>query len=226
MRTQERANFCDGRSLYTCAYGLLHLDAHLNFIIATMTSSRLSLLNQAIEKALIEARKSFSKTESIHACYGDDASIFGGNAVLEQVVDGMLDEIHRKVKGDMQTNLQKHDIEAKLVSIEALVDKFQREQDAAQDKEAKDKATALGALHQVKLPPGLTAEMIVSYRAHAILKDEKERLELELSKVLKETKDLEALYCQAEATVESRVRVVERGSRELERTADLCSIVS
>ena len=153
-----------------------------------MTSSRLALLNQAIEKALIEARKSFSKTESIHACYGDDASIFGGTAVLEEVVDGMLDAIHLKVKEDMQGHLQKHDIEAKLLTVEALMETFQKEQDAAQDKEMRDKETALGALHQIKLPTGLTAEMVVRYQAHAIMKDEKVRLELELSEVLKETK--------------------------------------
>jgi len=191
-----------------------------------MPLSRIALLHLAMDKALMEARSSFSISQAIQECYGDDSSIFGGNAVLEQVVDGMLDKVHLKVKDDMNAKLQQRDIEAKLVNVDVLLDMFQKEENALQEKEYTDRTTALHALQQTKLPPGLTAEMIIEHRAFLIKRDEKESLENELSQLVQEIKDLEELNSEADAALQSRIELVEQKGKDLERTADLCSFVS
>ena len=191
-----------------------------------MPSTRLDLLDQAMEKALIEARNSFSKANAIQECYGDDSSIFGGNAVLEQVVDGMLDKIHTKVKEDMNKKLEKYGIEGKLLVVEALINRFQKEEFVAMEKETTDKETTMEALEQAKLPTGLTAEMIISFRAFNVLKEQRIHLEQEVARVNLEIQVLEALFLQGETTVQNQIQGIEQKSREMERTADLCSILS
>ena len=191
-----------------------------------MPSSRFNLLDQAMEKALIEARNSFSKAKAIQECYGDDSAIFGGNAVLEQVVDGMLDKIHSKVKEEMGKNLEKYGIEGKLLAVEALINRFQKEELVAMETETTDKETTMEALEQAKLPSTLTPEMITSFRAFTVLKEQKNHLEQEVARVNLEIQVLEAQFIQSESTVQNQIQGVEQKSREMERTADLCSILS
>jgi hypothetical protein len=189
-------------------------------------SERYQALLQVMDKALVESKRKFDTNKAIKDCYGEDASIFGGEEMLAKVVDGMVDRVNYKAKDDMQVTLEKENVKQTLIVAEQLMAKFQKIEQDAKVADEKDRQSALDALNHCKLPEGVSPQDVVSYRAYQIMQQEKETLVAELAKVQGETKEMEELLAQSTSVVKGRIKHIESTGKELERAADLCSMVS
>jgi len=192
---------------------------------ATTESMRYQKLLDVIDKALKESRKSFDTSAAIQECYGDDASIFGA-ATLAKLLDSVLDRVNENAKQQVVENMETNGVELKLKQVEQLICTIQQQAAEKKEAEAMDRLSATNALEKAKLPEGILPADIVSHRAYAIMKKERDALDEQLCKMEEETKVMEEQIAMAEKAVKQRLGKVEETGAKLEQTADACSFVS
>jgi predicted nucleic acid-binding Zn-ribbon protein len=97
---------------------------------------------------------------------------------------------------------------------------------AMQEMNEKDRDSARAALEQAQLPEGVKPTDVVKYRAHNIIKEERQKLSNLIEQYRDENNELEKLVRDARAKVESEIVKIEEVSKELDRTADVCATLS
>lgn len=192
----------------------------------TQPERRYDVLMQLIEMAMVRSRKELNTTKLVEASYGDNAAVFGGKEMLAGTMDDMLDKMHEQVlQQDLLDYLQKHGIEALLDRFESIVETLDQE-DAAQAKaEQDDKESAERATDENLLPAGVTLENIVDYKFYQNALKQKEQMTKALQEVQEEIAILEKEQGEMSTQVESQQRVLQETAQELNRSADVCSMV-
>jgi hypothetical protein len=133
--------------------------------------------------------------------------------VQEEVLDGMKE------------SLQKKKVEALLLAVERQV-QCELKQDALQKgQDAADKESAHAALRDAVLPKGVTPDDIIQVQAYKKLKSERNSLLADIERVEREASELETQRAEQSASVDQCMAQVQQVSKELERSADLCSMV-
>jgi hypothetical protein len=186
---------------------------------------RYEQLLTGIDKALQESRSSFNTEKAIEECYGEDASIFG-NATLQKLMDGVIDRVNTKSKGEMLEFLKTQDVGNKLKNIEDLIHLFETQEKEAQEQESSDRESARQALQNAKLLKGMTPQDIVNYHAYQIIQKERNSLEAEIVAVGEESHRMEQQIAEAEQTVKETIAKVETVGAKLCKTADACSFAA
>mmetsp|Transcript_19927 Transcript_19927/g.56320 ORF Transcript_19927/g.56320 Transcript_19927/m.56320 type:complete len:201 (-) Transcript_19927:39-641(-) len=192
----------------------------------TQPERRYDVLMQLIEMAMVRSRKELNTTKLVEASYGDNAAVFGGKEMLAGTMDDMLDKMHEQVlQQDLLDYLQKHGIEALLDRFESIVETLDQD-DAAQAKaEQDDKESAERATDENLLPAGVTLENIVDYKFYQNALKQKEQMTKALQEVQEEIAILEKEQAEMSTQVESQQRVLQETAQELNRSADVCSMV-
>jgi hypothetical protein len=182
-----------------------------------------------LEKALQTSRQKFDAEAAIREVYGDDAAIFGdddNNGMLRSVLDSMLESVHDKVSTQMKTFLQEKDVEKQLSLLDAIIFKLEQ-QDADREKaESRDKHSARQALEDAKLPKGLSPIDMINRKACEKLQQEKEDVLAELAAIEQEIESLEAERQDRTTAMQRTLQTVQAFGKELEKSADKCSMVS
>jgi hypothetical protein len=186
---------------------------------------RYEQLLTVIDKALQESRNSFNTEKAIEECYGEDASIFG-SATLQKLMDGVIDRVNTKSKGEMLEFLTTQDVENRLKNIEDLIHLFETQEKESQEQEWSDRESAQQALQKAKLVEGMTPQDIVNYHAYQIIQKERDALEKDIMAVEEESRKMEEQIAQAEQAVRENIDHVENVGSKLCKTADACSFVA
>lgn len=189
---------------------------------ASSQSVRYQHLMKGIEKVLVESRNKISVKDAVKEGYGDDASVFGEDQI-EGVLEGMLDIVHSSVANEMAQFLQAENVENDIIKVEEILKTFDSMERAMQEMNEKDRESAKAALEQAQLPEGVKPTDVVKYRAYNVIMEEREKVSNLIEQYRDENNELEKLVRDARAKVESEIVKIEEVSRELDRTADVCS---
>lgn len=189
---------------------------------ASSQSVRYQHLMKGIEKVLVESRNKISVKDAVKEGYGDDASVFGEDQI-EGVLEGMLDIVHSSVANEMAQFLQAENVENDIIKVEEILKAFDSMERAMQEMNEKDRESAKAALEQAQLPEGVKPTDVVKYRAYNVIMEEREKVSNLIDQYRDENNELEKLVRDARAKVESEIVRIEEVSRELDRTADVCS---
>jgi len=201
-------------------------------MMATTTSSvRYQRLLSVIEKALSQSKSQLDLEKVIKEIYGDDASIFGNdddsdNNMLSSVIQSMLERVHDQVQESMTEHLQSQNVCQQLVKLEAILHKLEYEQASQQQADEKDKQSARQALEQSKLPKGIQPLDLVNYKAYQRMQQEREVLLNEITQTEKEIQEIKDRQQEQSQAMESRLTKIQQVGQELEKSADVCSMVS
>lgn len=189
---------------------------------ASSQSVRYQHLMKGIEKVLVESRNKISVKDAVKEGYGDDASVFGEDQI-EGVLEGMLDIVHSSVANEMAQFLQAENVENDIIKVEEILQAFDSMEHAMQEMNEKDRESAKAALEQAQLPEGVKPMDVVKYRAYNVIMEERDKVSNLIEQYRDENNELEKLVRDARAKVESEIVKIEEVSRELDRTADVCS---
>ena len=192
---------------------------------ASSDSIRYQQLMKGIDKVLVESRRKISVKDAVKEGYGDDASVFGEDQI-EEVLEGMLDIVHSSVANEMAKFLETENVENDIIKVEEIMKGFCSVERAMQEMNEKDRDSARAALEQAQLPEGVKPTDVVKYRAHNIIKEERQKLSNLIEQYRDENNELEKLVRDARAKVESEIVKIEEVSKELDRTADVCATLS
>jgi hypothetical protein len=192
---------------------------------ASSQSVRYQQLMKGIDKALVESRRKISLKDAVKEGYGDDASVFGEDQI-EEVLEGMLDIVHASISNEMAQFLEAENVENDIMKVEAILKAFDCMERAVQEMNDKDRDSARAALEQAQLPEGVKPTDVVKYRAYNIIKEEAQKLSSLVEQYRDENNELEKLARDARAKVESEIVKIEEVSKELDRTADVCAMLS
>jgi len=204
----------------------------MSTMMATTTSSvRYQRLLSVIEKALSQSKSQLDLEKVIKEIYGDDASIFGNdddsdNNMLSSVIQSMLERVHDQVQESMTEHLQSQNVCQQLVKLEAILHKLEYEQASQQQADEKDKQSARQALEQSKLPKGIQPLDLVNYKAYQRMQQEREVLLNEITQTEKEIQEIKDRQQEQSQAMESRLTKIQQVGQELEKSADVCSMVS
>ncbi len=193
----------------------------------TLKPRRFDLLLQLIETAMTRSRNALNTTELVEASYGDDADIFGGTEMLAGTMDDMLDKIHEQVlRQDLPAYIEKHNIKDILDRVENIIEALDREEEAQALAEQDDQESAIRAMDATLLPAGVTVENVVDYHIYEQALAQKERITKALEELQEEITTLEKEQADSTSQVESQQRLLQQTALELNRSADICSMVS
>jgi flagellar biosynthesis/type III secretory pathway chaperone len=185
-----------------------------------------AVLMQVIEAVMVRSRNALNTTQLVEASYGDDAAVFGGKDMLAGTMDDMLDTLHDQVlQQDLRAYLQNHGIEALLDRFESIFETLDTEDAARAKAELDDKESAGQAIDVSLLPPGVTLEDAVDYNNYQHALKQKEQMMKALQEVQEEIATLEKEQAEMSSHVESKQRVLQQTAQELNRSADVCSMV-
>ena len=175
-------------------------------------------------------------------CYGDDLSILFGSSsssnkdddnnnnnsdkAVIALFESMLDRVHEEVQQGMTESLEKHKVQELLCSVERCIHQFEQEAAAQKQADDHDKASARQAVLQVSLPEEVTPADLVNLKAYEKMKLERDALEQEIANIEQETAELEAKRMEQSAIVDRSLQNVQKLGKELDQSADLCSMVS
>jgi len=195
----------------------------------TTECKRFQRLVATIDKSLSESRKAFDTISAVKECYGDDASLFenaGTENMLGEVMDGMVEGVNERVKEEMMKVFATKNVEEKLRKVENIIIAFDNLEAQEKKQEANDRQSARNALHSTKLPDGVSPSDIVSYHAHTTMKEEQNKLLAEISEIEGEIQQMEEQLEKGNSAIEKQMKNINEVGTELERTADVCSMVA
>jgi hypothetical protein len=193
----------------------------------TEVGVRYDCLINLIDKALTKSRQAIDTSAAVHECYGDDASMLGEDAnMLGGVVDSMLDKITESVKESMTDLLGKENIRDRLEDVEKVVVRLEEEELQQTEAEQLDSETARKSLEMVTLPQNVTPNDIMRFHAYEVMHQEKAVLQEQLEEVEREARELEEQQQEVKIQVEKQIQHIGIITKELERSADVCSMVS
>lgn len=191
---------------------------------------RYKRLMEALSKAMENAKAALDLRRVIQDCYGDDgASIFHAaddEALLQGLFLNMLDKAHRTVLERMKAYIEDNKLDQALAELEAAVALLDRQEADAKASEAAAKARARRAGQAAALPPGVTHSSLVRYHSYQGLLQDARELERQIRECEKEVQDLEAKNEGTKSSVQARIQDLHRSGRDLERSADMCTMLS
>ena len=145
--------------------------------------------------------------------------------MLVDVMDGMIDKIQRTVKDDLTDYLQEQDVSSRLNKVDSIVAKLVESEAKLARADAEDRDSAKEALDETLLPEGVTLEDVLAFRNYERQKNLRDRLLEQLSKVKEEVAELEREQQETQDSVLEYNQHLQEVARELERSADVCSMV-
>eukprot|EP00526_Cylindrotheca_closterium_P022916 CAMPEP_0113649018 /NCGR_PEP_ID=MMETSP0017_2-20120614/26031_1 /TAXON_ID=2856 /ORGANISM="Cylindrotheca closterium" /LENGTH=180 /DNA_ID=CAMNT_0000561335 /DNA_START=57 /DNA_END=599 /DNA_ORIENTATION=+ /assembly_acc=CAM_ASM_000147 len=171
--------------------------------------------------------RSFLNVEQIvRDTYGNDASIFGGQEILEGIVENMLDKMEDTVKEKINQHLENQGAKTRLDEIEGIIHELEEEARRQEQSEKYDIDSAKQAFDEAVLPEGVNLGKAIHYVAYKKKLEHKEQL----AKALKDIEDeIEALKTQqeeAESKVRENAQTLQQVAQTLEKSADVCSMVT
>jgi preprotein translocase subunit SecD len=199
-------------------------------------SIRYQRLLEVMDKVMTFSKSQFDVDKAVKECYGDDASIFaqsdsnngssGSDNMLQAVLDDLLSSAQDQVAEEMRKQLKELNVEDKLLKLEKIIQQLEQEEIQQRQAEDDDKQSARQALEQVRLPKGLSPTDIVNYQAFQTMKKEKDAMLEEIATVEREIEQLNAKKEERSRQMEERMSVMKTAGRELEKSADFCSMVA
>jgi DNA repair exonuclease SbcCD ATPase subunit len=195
-----------------------------------MPSVRYQRLMEALSKAMEDAKAALDLRSVIQDCYGDDgASIFHAaddEALLRGLFLNMLDKAHRTALERMKSYMADKNLDKALAEMEAVIALLERQEADAKAREAAAKARARRAAQAAALPPGVSHSSLVRYYSYQGLLQDARELERQIRESEQEVQDLEAKNKGMKARVQARIDELHRSGRDLERSADMCTMIS
>jgi aminopeptidase N len=194
-------------------------------VVVEDTTSRYHHLLKLIDNGMGRARSSLNTPQLVEESYGEDASVFGGSEMLVGVMDSVLDKIQPQVREDLLEYLQQQDFPQRLATMECVIAKLQKEEAFQAQAERHDRTSAQEVLDATLLPAGVTLEDVLAFRNYERQKRQREELQDQEKVIQEEIAELERLQVETQATVQSDLQELEDVAHELERSADVCSMV-
>lgn len=202
-------------------------------------SIRYQRLLEVMDKAMTFSKSQFDVDKAVKECYGDDASIFAqsdsnssnkgsgsGDNMLQAVLDDLLSSVQDQVAEQMRQHFKELKVSEKLLKLENIIQKLEQENIQQRQAEDDDKQSARQALEQVRLPKGLSPTDIVNYQAFQTMKKEKDAMLEEIATVEREIEQLNAEKEERSMQMQERLLIMKEAGRELEKSADVCSMVA
>jgi hypothetical protein len=182
-------------------------------------------LLKLIDNGMGRARNSLNTPQLVEESYGEDASVFGGSEMLVGVMDSVLDKIQTQVRDDLMQYLQQRDLPKRLAKIESIIAKLESDEAFQAQAERQDRTSAHEALDVTLLPAGVTLEDVLAFRNYQRQQRQREELQDQEKIIKEEIAQLERLQVETQATVQSDLQQLQDVAQELERSADVCSMV-
>jgi chromosome segregation ATPase len=183
------------------------------------------LLLKLIDNGMRRSRKALDSSQLVQESYGDDASVFGGTQMLVGVMDSMLDKVHEQVQQEMSEYIQQEHVKERLEKIESIMHKLEGQEAAQAAAERQDRTSAYEALDATLLPPGVSLEDVLAHQKYEKNKQQRTALEEEWNAVQEEIATLEREEAETQASVQQNLEQMQQVAKELERSADICSMV-
>jgi len=142
------------------------------------------------------------------------------------LLSGVLESVRTEVREEVREFLKASNVEEKLLKLEAVIAKL--EGDAAHKKQAAviDKESAVKALQTAKLPANLQPQDLVNCKAYQRMVQEKDALELQIADLENEIEKLQSIKDERSNETTAKLGDIEIVGKELEQSADMCSLVS
>ncbi|CAJ1953404.1 unnamed protein product [Cylindrotheca closterium] len=189
-------------------------------------TTRYELLTKLIDMTLSRSRSSLNMDQMVRDTYGSDASIFGGQEILEGIVDNMLDKMEDTVKERINQHMEKLGVKTRLDEIEDIIHELEEEARRQQQSEQDDIDSARQAFDQAVLPEGVNLGKAIHYVAYQKKLEHKEQLAKALQDMEDEIAALKNQQEEAESKVRKNSQKLQQVAQTLEKSADVCSMVT
>lgn len=193
----------------------------------TLSNGRFQRLLQALDKTLSKSRSQFDTEAAVSEYYGEEtAAIFDDTSMLRELLDTILEDMHDNVMQQVKTVLNEHNVKRQLDDIDNIFAEVENEKERIRLAEEQDKQSAREALETIKLPKGWHASDVVTLQAYEVLKKEHDTLLEDIGEMEKEIQELEAQGARESSAMEEQLQRMQQFGKQLEETADACSMVS
>jgi hypothetical protein len=195
-------------------------------------SIRYQRLLEVMDKAMACSKSQFDVDKAVNDCYGDDASIFakgdanGGDNMLQAVLDNLLSSVQDQVTEEMRQHFQELKVEGKLLKLEKIIQKLEQEEIQKRQAEEENKQSAEQVLDDLRLFKGISPTDIVNYQDFQKMKEERDAMVEEIASVEREIEQLNAQKEERSQQMKARFSCTKEASRELEKSADVGSMIA
>jgi predicted transcriptional regulator len=190
------------------------------------SEKRYQLLVRLIATGVQKSRKSLNVPQLVRETYGEDASVYGGSDMLEEILEGMLDKIDDQAKLNTIEYLKENLIEEQLERIEGIIEKLQRDEMHKQKREVADYSSAHQALDATLLPTNVTLADILMHTAYHRQLKQKEEMESALNEIEQEISYLGQTHHEIREKVKGQAEKLKDAAKYLEQSADICSMIA
>mmetsp|Transcript_20329 Transcript_20329/g.48356 ORF Transcript_20329/g.48356 Transcript_20329/m.48356 type:complete len:259 (+) Transcript_20329:118-894(+) len=203
-----------------------------------------------VEKALKKSRSDIDTKELIRLAYGDDTAPFGGDEMLGEIMDGVLDKLAAADKEngtvlpqfkniceqqraastagtDQASSLSSSlpSFQDRLNVIDAATNRVIKWETELAEAEKHDKNTAQSALaNSINGSSSVTVDEIVMYREYQEKLIVQKQLQEQLAKIQDEADQLQADYESRHNQVQTKLIELGKVEKNLEAAADICSM--
>ena len=192
----------------------------------TTKTSRYELLIKLIDMTVSRSRGSLNVEQIVQETYGDDVSAYGGQEMLEGIVDNMLEKWEETVKERMHQHLENNGVKERLREIDDIIHRVQEQAYQEEQNEIDDIDSARQALNDALLPADVELESLMCYVAYQKKLEQKEQLTKALQEVENDIALLQKHREEAETKVRENAQTLQQVAQTLEKSADVCSMVT
>lgn len=209
-------------------------------------AKRMAYFLKLIDKALLEAGKSIDPRQAVIECYGEDASMFAGDAksddndddskaigsagnklaeekgreVLAELVKETICRVNESIKEGILEVLEREDVNGKMLKLERIIDEYNHHEKQTKKKEEDDKALRDGMKEKVvKLPNGMTPADLVNYHAYKLRIEERDKLLAEIASIEAENEAIERQIEKGRGAVKRRLEEISEISDDVSGAA-------
>lgn len=189
----------------------------------TSSSRRYQKLLDVLDLVFSKSQQKFNVEEAVKVCYGDDGE---NNKVFQNLLSGVLESVNTEVGEEVREFLKASNVEEKMVKLEAVIAKLEGDAVFKKKAAAIDKKSAVAALRTSKLPDSLQPQDLVNYRAYQRMLQEKNAMESQIADLENEIEQLEKVKNERSTETTAKLGEIHNVGKELEKSADMCSLVS
>lgn len=171
--------------------------------------------------ALSKGRGQIDIVDILRECYGD-----GDNTVLHSVLNSALDQVHREVEATMLDHFQSYQVRDKLQRLDAALQELEWDEIQLQQRNAQEKIQTERKLREMEIPVGVTAQDLVQYRTYQHIVEQIQDLEEEIAVAETAVTNLEQEEQREISIAAQHLQGIHEASQQLEKTADLCAMMS
>ena len=195
------------------------------------TSVRYERLLTVLRKALERSKQELDIPELIRQCYGADASILDNDndqsSLLPQLIEHLLDKVNARVlEHAVNRILPEHSIEETLLRLENTVRTVRAADEAERRKADASRELTRKASEAAKLPPNVSPNDLIAHTQYLALLKKHDELQARVAATERKVQQLRQTKEQLIHQAHERVRQLQLSAREVERAADLCSMMS